>query len=91
MNWRAIVYYRTATGSVDVEHYFEKLRDLHELVEQGPNWNSIDRIARRCAVEGSAGEHAGQQQVTRIHHPLSAPGGGLYIQGGPGTLRRICK
>jgi hypothetical protein len=63
MNWRAIVYYGTATGLIDVEHYFEKLHDLHDLVEEGPNRNTIDRIevflARRCAVEGSAGEEAG--------------------------------
>jgi hypothetical protein len=63
MNWRAIVYYGTATGLIDVEHYFEKLHDLHDLVEQGPTRNTLDRIeafiAHRCAMERTADEHAG--------------------------------
>jgi hypothetical protein len=62
MNWRATVYYRRPRA-LSVEHYFEKLHDLHDLVEQGPTRNTLDRIeafiAHRCAMERTADEHAG--------------------------------
>ena len=42
--WRATVHYRTEAGPVDVDHHIEELADLQELVEQGPDWNTIERI-----------------------------------------------
>jgi hypothetical protein len=62
MRWRAVVYYRTQMGVVDVEHYFEELHDLHELVEQGPDCNTIKRIevSPRRAEEDLIVEHVSQ-------------------------------
>lgn len=43
--WKATIYYRSdATGMVDVEHGIEELEELQDIVERGPDWNSIDRI-----------------------------------------------
>jgi len=44
MRWHATIYYRSDDGFVDVEHDFEELEDLHEIVERGPDWNTIDKI-----------------------------------------------
>lgn len=42
--WHATIYYRSESGGVDVEHDFEELEDLHDIVERGPDWNAIDKI-----------------------------------------------
>lgn len=42
--WRAVIHYRTDAGQVDVEHFFEELEDLHDIVERGPDWNTIIKI-----------------------------------------------
>lgn len=53
--WKATIYYRSDDlGIVDVEHGFEEIQDLHDLVERGPDWNTIERIVvvldrRSCA------------------------------------------
>lgn len=45
--WTAIVWYRTDAGLVDVEHYIEELDMLHDLVESGPDFYTIERIEIR--------------------------------------------
>lgn len=43
--WKAIIYYRSeTTGLVDVEYGIEELEELQDIVERGPDWNSIDKI-----------------------------------------------
>ena len=42
--WKAVVYYRTDNGPLDVEHEFEELEELHDLVEHGPHWDTIEKI-----------------------------------------------
>ena len=44
IRWSATVLYRTDMGLVDVTHEIEELEDLHQLVESGPDWNTIDKI-----------------------------------------------
>ena len=45
--WRATVYYRTDSGTVDVEHSLSELYDLHDFVEAGPHWDTIN-ASRWC-------------------------------------------
>lgn len=45
--WMATVWYRTDAGVIDVEHTFEELSDLHDLIEAGPDFYAIDRIEIR--------------------------------------------
>ncbi len=47
IRWAATVWYRTDAGLIDVEHEFEELSDLHNLIERGPNFYAIDRIEIR--------------------------------------------
>ena len=42
--WRATVYYRTDNGTIDVQHSLGELYDLHDFVEAGPHWDTIERI-----------------------------------------------
>jgi len=43
--WRAAVAYRSSElGEIEVEHFFEEIEDLADLVEAGPDWNAITRI-----------------------------------------------
>lgn len=45
--WTAIIYYRTELGIIDVEHQIEELDMLHTVVEQGPDFHTVDRIEIR--------------------------------------------
>lgn len=42
--WHATIFYRTDAGTVDVEHDLEELSDLHDVVERGPHWDTVEKI-----------------------------------------------
>ena len=42
--WRAVIWYRTDNGPVDVEHWLTELVDLDRRVEAGPHWDTIEKI-----------------------------------------------
>ena len=43
--WQAIIWYRTETGLVDVTHDLEEIEDLHDLVEAGPHFDTIENVS----------------------------------------------
>lgn len=43
LRWKAVIEYRTDNGIVDVEHNFEEVEELHDIIERGPNWNCMER------------------------------------------------
>jgi len=45
--WHATATYRSDAGPVDVQHDFDELSDLHDLIERGPHWDTIDQIVIR--------------------------------------------
>lgn len=47
VRWIATFFYRTDAGIIDVDHGFEELDELHDLVERGPDWHTLDRIEVR--------------------------------------------
>ncbi len=51
--WHATIYYRSDDGGVDVEHDFEEIEELHDIVERGPDWNAIDKIVVTLARKTS--------------------------------------
>lgn len=44
MRWKAVIFYRTDNGIVDVEHELLELADIHDRVEAGPHWDCIEKI-----------------------------------------------
>lgn len=62
--WKATIFYRSDVGAVDIEHGIEELEELQDLVERGPDWNTIDRIVvtldRKCD-DGMTLEEAAQR------------------------------
>lgn len=44
IRWQATVHYRTDSGLVDVEHRMSELHEIHDLVERGPHWDTIEKI-----------------------------------------------
>lgn len=42
--WLAEITYRTESGPNVVPHDLEELDELHDLVERGPHWDTIDMI-----------------------------------------------
>ena len=39
--WKAVATYRTDSGPVDVEHAFEELYEIHDIMERGPHWGAL--------------------------------------------------
>jgi hypothetical protein len=44
IRWHAEVHYRTDNGPLLVEHDFEELMELHDRIELGPHWDTIEKI-----------------------------------------------
>ncbi|MGM4987382.1 hypothetical protein [Tardiphaga sp. 841_E9_N1_2] len=44
MRWQATIHYRTDAGIVDVEHRVSELHEIHDLVERGPHWDTVEKI-----------------------------------------------
>lgn len=44
MRWKATIFYRSENGPVDVEHELDEVGDIHDVVEKGPHWDTIERI-----------------------------------------------
>lgn len=39
--WRAVIEYESANGPIVIEHFLEEIAELHEIVEHGPDWNTL--------------------------------------------------
>jgi len=42
--WEATVTYRTDAGPLDVPMLLREIWDLHDRIEQGPHWDTIEKI-----------------------------------------------
>ena len=42
--WHATVTYRTDAGPLDVPMLLREIWDLHDRIEQGPHWDTIEKI-----------------------------------------------
>jgi hypothetical protein len=42
--WVATIHYRSELGTIPVEHDVEELDEIYDLVEAGPDWNTIEKI-----------------------------------------------
>jgi hypothetical protein len=47
--WHADAHYNTESGTTVISHDFEELEELHDLIEAGPDWTTVDRIEVRYA------------------------------------------
>lgn len=64
IRWKAEIIYRHGFGPVDVAHDLEELGDIHDVVERGPHWDTIESITiKRVSIKGLEGltvEEAGK-------------------------------
>jgi hypothetical protein len=52
--WLATATYRSERGPIEVDHAFEELEELHDLIERGPDWNTIETIIVRLNPRGAS-------------------------------------
>lgn len=68
LRWRAVVSYRTDSGTVTRDHQLEEISDLHDMVELGPHWDTIEKIEvhriNHCTDEKLTVEEAQQMRGT---------------------------
>lgn len=63
--WVATVTYNASGGPIEVDYHFEEIRDLHNIIERGPDWNAI------ADIKIVLNEH-------RRTYDLTLEGGGLH-------------
>ena len=61
--WKAVIQYRTESGSETVEHYFEEILDLHLIIEHGTDWNRIIRCTVMLNRADDGEDQKRQQQA----------------------------
>jgi len=54
--WRAVIEYRTNNGVIDVEHFFEEIEELHDIIEHGPSWDAMVKCVITIARPAYGGE-----------------------------------
>lgn len=69
--WRAVFVYHSKAGLISVEHFFEEIGELHDLIERGPNFYAIDHIRI---------EHTGEATTIAALEELES-GGGEIVRG----------
>jgi hypothetical protein len=42
--WRAVAWYRTDAGLLDVEHHLDEIEELSEIVERGPSFGALEKV-----------------------------------------------
>jgi hypothetical protein len=42
--WLVQVDYATDNGIATVDHHIEEIAELHQIIEQGPDWNAVQNI-----------------------------------------------
>jgi hypothetical protein len=57
MRWKAVIEYSGDEGPTSVDHYFEEISDLHNIIEHGPDWNTLIR----CTVTLNRGDDGAEQ------------------------------
>ena len=76
--WRAVVHYRSENGLIDVEHWFEELEELHDIVERGPSFQAIEkieidqRVKKRGQTRRQILKRAGRQTLRKPRQDLTA-------------------
>jgi hypothetical protein len=79
--WHAVVHYRTVAGTLDVEMYVEEIEDLHDRIEKGPHWDTVELIEiRRVNHTDSAkltleqAEDLGKRSIGELYPALKGSG-----------------
>lgn len=49
--WRAVASYKADNGIVSFAHEFDELEELHDLIEAGPDWTTLDKIEVRYNMD----------------------------------------
>ena len=63
--WHAKVCYRANASLIDVEHDLDEIADLHDLIERGPHWDTIELIEVR-RVNHNASETLTVEQAEQL-------------------------
>jgi hypothetical protein len=64
--WLATVKYRTNAGITEVDHHFEELFELHDLIEFGPDWKCIEGIHIQLNPRRKAYDDTVEQSAQRL-------------------------
>jgi hypothetical protein len=60
--WRAVIEYATHLGTETVEHYLEEVTELHNVIEHGPDWNTL----LKCTLVLNRPDDGGQQNAHQM-------------------------
>ncbi|RWP35038.1 hypothetical protein [Mesorhizobium sp.] len=48
--WKAVLVYDHQNGPITIEHFLEEISELHNVIEHGPDWNTLITCTGRTAA-----------------------------------------
>ena len=76
--WHTVAYYKTSAGTLDVEMHLEEIEDLHDRIERGPHWDTVQLIeirrvnhifSEKLTIEQA--DELGRRPVRELHPDLT--------------------
>ena len=69
--WHAVVSYRTGFDPLTVEMFLRELEDLHDQIELGPHWDTVEHIEIRRINHASSAKLTLEQAEELGSRPIS--------------------
>lgn len=66
--WKAVVEYAHQNGPISIEHYFEEISGLHDIIEHGPDWNTLIKCTVTLNRPDNEGQRESMEQETSVQH-----------------------
>ncbi|RWI29429.1 MAG: hypothetical protein E5X43_02140 [Mesorhizobium sp.] len=66
--WKAVLVYGHQNGPITIEHYLEEISELHNIIEHGPDWNTL--IACTVTInrpDGGEEQNSEEKEARREH------------------------
>jgi hypothetical protein len=68
--WKVIIEYRTDTGRLTVEHLLEEISELHQVIEKGPDWNTLIRCTVTLNRPDGGTEQTSSEDALRVERRM---------------------
>ncbi|MER8370388.1 hypothetical protein [Mesorhizobium sp. M1378] len=66
--WKAVLVYAHQNGPIAIEHFLEEISELHNVIEHGPDWNSLITCTVTINRTDGGEEQNSQEKEARHEH-----------------------
>lgn len=66
--WKAVLIYHHENGPITIEHFFEEISELHNIIEHGPDWNTLVTCTVTINRPDGGEEQNSEEKAARREH-----------------------